>query len=317
MATDDDVHSSPLPTRASLRIAIIGAGGVGGYYGALLARAGHAVAFYARGSHLDAIRRTGLTVQDHDGQFTVRAAAAETVDGLRGAQLAIVAVKGYSLSEVAPVARTLAREGAVVLPLLNGVDAAERLAAAGVDPARIIGGSTFVSASRTAPGVVQRHSRGERLVIGEFDGAMSDRVGTIACALRSTGVETVASPDIVLELWQKYAFICAVSAACGMARAPLGAVRDSALGRLLLERAVAEIVAVGSARGVELPYDQHARTMAFIDGLPGALTPSLLLDVQRGGPTELDMFSVAVSRFGKECRVATPIHDTAAAVLPR
>lgn len=299
-----------------MRIAIVGAGGVGGYYGALLARAGHDVSFLARGDHLRAIRDNGLRIMDHGESWVVRVKASDRYEELPGAALAIVAVKSYSLPEVSEAVVALARAGAVVLPFLNGVDAAERLERAGVPATSILGGSTFVSASRTASGVITRHSTDERIVVGELNGHMSSRVTAIAEVLRSTGVNAVATDTITVELWQKFTFIGAISAACGMARSPIGPLRDTPMGHLLLERAVTEIANVARARGVEIPADQEARTLQFIDALPPALTPSFLLDVQRGGPTELDILSGTVSRLGRTLGVPTPIHDTATAVLP-
>lgn len=299
-----------------MRIAMIGAGGVGAYYGALLAQGGHDVSLYARGDHLAAIRRNGLLVHDHGASASVQVYATDCVEDLTGIELAILAVKSYALPSVSPVVARLAKAGSLVVPLLNGVDMADRLAANGVPAAQILGGSTFVSASRTAPGEVTRHSTHERVVVGELGGGRSTRVERVAEALRSMRVEVVATEAVTVELWQKYNFICAISAACGMARAPLGMVRETELGRVLLERAVGEIAAVARAMDISIPADQEARTLAFIENLSGTLTPSFLLDVQRGGPTELDILSAAVAAFGRKVGVPTPVHDTAAAVLP-
>lgn len=299
-----------------MRIAVIGAGGVGGYYGALLHRAHHDVVLFARGDHLRVIRERGLTVRDRAGDFVVTVDATDSVSELRGADVALVAVKSFSLAEVAPVVAALAQSGTVVLPLLNGVDAAERLIDAGVPAPQILGGCTFVSASRVEPGVVEHHSRKERVVVGELDGVVSRRVIEIAGALGDMGVESVASPVITVELWQKFNMICALAAACGLARGPLHHVRDTPLGHLLIERAVREIALVARACGIGIPDDQERATLALIDSLPGTLVPSFVLDVQRGGPTELPVLSGTVARLGKAAGIPTPVHDTAAAVLP-
>lgn len=299
-----------------MRIAIIGAGGVGGYFGALLARAGHDVTLYARGDHLRVIRERGITIRSSDGGgFTTPIGATADATELRGATVAIIAVKSYSVAEIAPVARDLASAGTVILPLLNGVGAADALEHGGVPPAQILGGLTMVSAFRSAPGEITRVSWQERIVIGELSGEISDRVTAIVEAIGSSGVETVATTNIVPDLWRKFNMLCAMAAACGLARSDVAGIRDTPLGHRLIERAVREIAAVGRAKGVAIPMTQEEETMRRIAALPATMKPSFLLDLERGGPTELDVLSGAVSRFGDETGVPTPVHDTAAAAL--
>ena len=302
-----------------MRIAIIGAGGVGGYYGGLLARAGHDVRAVARGEHLAAIRERCLEVRTPDGSWLATIAASDQAEELAadfGADdLAVVAVKTYSLDEVAPAAAAFARRGATVLPLLNGVDAAERLAALGVPADRILGGLTYISAARIAPGVVERRSPFQRVTVGELAGGVSPRAERVAAALGEAGVETKVVDDVALVLWQKFVFIASMAAVCGLARAPIGALRATALGRRLVERAVREAVAVGRARGVALPADEESRVLALLESLPPAMRPSLLLDLEAGGRTEVDDLSGAVARFAAEAGIETPVHDTAAVAL--
>lgn len=300
-----------------MRIAILGAGGVGGYFGALLARAGHDVVLYARGANLAAIRSNGITIRDVNGAFSIPIGATSVPDELSGAEFAIVAVKSYSLAEIAPVARDLALGGATIVPLLNGVEAADDLGRAGVPRDRLLGGQTSVSAFKSEPGVIQRALWKERIVVGELDGSLSDRATRLVEALRSADIEAIATTNIVVELWRKFNALCAMAAACGMARSDVAGIRDTELGHLLIERAIAEIAAVGRARGVPLPDSQESDMMRGIEAVPGTMKPSFLLDLERGGPTELDVLSGAVSRFGREARIPTPVHDTAAAVLAR
>jgi 2-dehydropantoate 2-reductase len=298
-----------------MKIAILGAGGVGSYYGGTLARAGHQVALLARGSHLDALRRDGLAVRTPDEAFTASVAATDDPREIGEADLAIIAVKSYSLIEIAPAARSLAEAGADILPLLNGVEAADRLVAAGVPEDRVLGGLTEISAVRTGPGAVERRSAFQRIVVGEKAGGTSDRAERIAEAFRAAGVEARASADITVDLWRKLAFIATMAAACGLARAPIGPVRKAPLGHLLLERAVHEVAAVGRGRGIALPADVEAKTLAFIASLPDPIKPSFLLDLESGGPTEIDDLCGAVSRLGRLAGVATPVHDVATAAL--
>ena len=298
-----------------MRFIVIGAGGVGAYFGGELARAGHDVTMFARGAHLDALRRKGLTVRSPDGEFVVPVGATDAVADLPPADVALVAVKSYSLADVAPVVRAVAERGADVVPLLNGVTAADELIAAGVPRERMLGGIARVSAARTEPGVVQRMSAFRSIVLGELAGGSSDRAAAIARAIESAGLEARASDNMPVELWQKFVFITAVAAVCGLARASIGPVRDAPGGPRLIERAVNEVVAVARARGVGLPDDEGPRIAAFIGTLPPAMKPSFLLDVESGGRTELDTLSGAVSRLAADVGIATPVHDTALTVL--
>ena len=298
-----------------MNIAILGAGGVGGYFGGILARAGHRVVLLARGEHLEVVRERGLEVRTPEGSFTVGVEAVGDPEELREIELAVLAVKGYSLAEIAPAARLLAERGAVVLPLLNGVEAADKLIAAGVPGDRVLGGLTEISAVRVGPGVVERRSQFQRIVLGERTGGASERAERIAAAFRETGAEARVSEDITADLWRKFAFISTMAAVCGLARSPIGPVREAPLGILMIERALREVIAVAHASGVALPADVEKGILGFTHSLPGFMKPSFLLDLESGGPTELDDLSGAVSRLGRLAGVETPVHDVATAVL--
>ena len=299
-----------------MRIAILGAGGVGGYDGGVLARANNEVQLLARGKHLEAIRSQGLRITEPDGS-TWRAPVTATDDpaALRGAELALVTVKSYDLDAVGPVAGDLARHGATVLPLLNGVEAADRLEQLGVPRQSILGGLAAISAERTGPGEIVRNSPFNRVVLGELAGGLSERARNIAGVLSAAGIEARASAEMALELWRKFVFITTMSSCCGLARTPVGPVRGAPLGQTLLERATAESVAVGRAMGIGFAADEVTRVLEQVRSMPAPMKPSFLLDVERGGPTELDVLSGAVSRLGRQVGVPTPVHDTAVAAF--
>jgi 2-dehydropantoate 2-reductase len=298
-----------------VRIAFVGAGGVGSYYGGLLARAGHDVTLLARGAHLGALRARALEVRTPEETFTARVAATDNPQAVDPVELAVVAVKNFSLGEVAPIVRTFAASGAVILPLLNGVDVVERLEALGVGRDSILSGLTAISAVRVGPGCVERRSSYQRVVVGEPAGGGSPRAESVARAFREAGTEAEVAADITLEIWRKFAFIASVAAACGLARSPLGPLRETPLGRLLLERAVGEVIAVARVRGVAFGQAAEDSVHQFIAAQPASLKPSLLLDLEAGRPTEIAHMSGAVSRLARQAGLATPIHDTAAAAL--
>jgi 2-dehydropantoate 2-reductase len=296
-------------------VAILGTGGVGGYYGAVLARAGHTVRFWARGANLDALRNRGLEVRTPEGTFQLDVMATEVADELGRVDFGLVAVKSYSLPEVAAAARTVALRGASLLPLLNGVDAADRLVGLGVPREALLGGLTMISAERVAPGVVERKSVFQSVVLGELGGGSSPRAQAIVEALRSASIDARESTQVDVELWQKFVFIASVATVCGLARAPIGRVRTAARGNEFIEAAVSEAVSVARAKGVRLPDEQKARTVATIQGLPPQMRPSFLVDLERGGATELDALMGTVSRLGHELGVPTPVHSAATAAL--
>ncbi|HSG41424.1 MAG TPA: ketopantoate reductase family protein [Thermoanaerobaculia bacterium] len=298
-----------------MKIAILGAGGVGGYFGGALARAGHQVSMLARGAHLDALRERGLEVRTPEETFTVTVGAVDDPRDLGANDLAIVAVKTYSLGDIAPAVRIVAEAGAIVLPLLNGVDAADRLIEDGVPAERVLGGLTEISAVRSGPGVIERRSTFQRVIAGERAGGLSERAERIAAAFREAGAEARASEDIDADLWRKLTFIASIAAACGLARSPIGAVRKAPLGWLMIQRAVHEVITVAQARGVALTAEDEEKILSFAESLADPLKPSLLVDLEAGRPTEIADLSGAVSRLGRLAGVETPVHDVATAAL--
>ncbi len=301
-----------------MEIGIIGAGGVGGYYGGLLARAGNAVRVLARGAHLDAMLRDGLEVRTPEERFRARVLATDDPESLAGVDLAIVAVKSYDLPGIVPAAHAAASAGGAVLPLLNGVEAADQLAEAGVPDENILGGVTYLSAVRTAPGVIERLSPFQRVLLGERgERGPSPRVEAIARAFRSAGVEATVSPSIEIELWRKLIFLAAISSACALVEGDMAAVRARPLGHLLVERLVREAAAVARADRVALPQGEERTALRLIESLPDGMRPSFLLDYLARGPNELDILSGAVARIGRRHALETPVHDAAITVLSR
>jgi 2-dehydropantoate 2-reductase len=304
-----------------MRVAVIGLGGVGGYFAGLLARAGHDVFALARGANLAALRERGLVVRTPDEEWnsaiTVSDDAGELSRSFEAGDLALVTTKAYSLDEIAPAVRRFAERGTLVLPLLNGVEAAERLTELGVPRGQVIGGVTYVSAARIGPGVVERRSPFQRVIVGEFPNGVSSRTESITALFSEAGAEAMASEDITLALWQKFVFIASLAAACGLTRLPVGPLRGSVLGMRLIQRSVREAVAVGRARGVPLLEDEEQRVLDMINSLPATIQPSLLMDLQAGAPTEVAVLSGAIARFAEENRLETPIHDLAAIALAR
>lgn len=300
-----------------MKVVVLGAGAIGAYYGGQLARGGHDVTLYARGENLAAIRRRGLEIRTAEGSTIVQVAATDRADELRAADFAILGVKSYSLDSIGSVVRQTAERGAPILPFLNGVETTDRLVTLKVPRSAILGGVTRISVARVQPGVVERRGAFQSVIIGELDGQTTDRVTRIAGAFRDAGVDTRVSNGIDVDLWQKFVFLVAIAAACGLARSPIGPLREQPLGRRLLQRAVQEAVDVARARGIPLAENEAAQVVAAINALPPGTKPSFLLDLESGGPTELDILSGAVSRYADEAGIAAPIHDTVTAALAK
>lgn len=294
---------------------MLGAGAIGAYYGGKLALAGHDVTLYARGENLTAIRRNGLEIRTPEGSSMVQVHATDRADELGAADFAILGVKSYSLDSIGSVVRQTAEQGAAILPFLNGVETTDHLLTLGVPRGAILAGVTRISVARVQPGVVERRGAMQSVIIGELDGQTTDRITRIAAAFHGAGVDARISDRIDVDLWQKFVFLAAIAAACGLARAPLGEVRERPLGRRLLQRAVQESVDVARARGIPLPDDETAQVVAAIDALPPGTKPSLLLDLESGRQTEVNVLSGAVSRYAEAAGIPVPIHDAVTVAL--
>ena len=298
-----------------MKIAIYGAGGVGGYYGGVLARAGHDVALVARGAHLSAVRRSGLRVRSPRGDFRVRPAVATADPGEIGpVDAVIVAVKSLHLHGVRDGIGPLLGPGTLVVPLLNGVDADEALLPA-VGRARMGKGLTRILSEVSRPGEIRHVGVEPYVAMAEWDGSTSSRVEALVAALSDAGVHAEVPQDIDAALWLKFTFVCAVGGVCAVCRMPVGPVRSLPASRDLLRRAMEEIAAVAAVRGVALPDDAVARALAIADSFPPEGVSSLQRDITAGVPSELDAWSGAAVRLGAEGGVPTPVHSFIYSVL--
>jgi len=287
----------------------VGAGGLGSYVGAVLARVGHDATLVTRGAHLAAIREHGLHVQTVAGDFRVHPDVVESGLEVDAADLAFIAVKAFSLDDVADQAAHLARSGAVVVPLLNGVTASERLVELGVPGDRLVDGIAYMTAFRTAPGEIVRHAEHHRLVVGSYTGAGAAEMGRVTEALAGTGIDVVESEDIAVDLWTKMAVVCSLAVICAITGQPMGPIRTHRFGADIQRRAIAEVAAVGRAQGVALPVTTEAVVGAALDAFPEDFVPSVIHDLRSGRRTEMEDLGGVIVRLGRASGVEVPLHE--------
>jgi 2-dehydropantoate 2-reductase len=298
-----------------MKIAIMGTGGVGGYYGALLARAGQDVTFIARGEHLRAIRQNGLKVKSVLGDFTIfPAQATDHPADIGFVDLVIFATKAYQTEEAVRLIRPIVGKDTVIAPLQNGIDAAERIGAI-VGMRHMLGATTWIYSAVEAPGIIAHFSKFSRILVGELDGSDTPRVQAVYEILKTSGASVELSHEIRKRIWTKFAFISAISAVGCLTRLAIGEYRDVPEARLFLAEAIAEVAAVAGAGGVELDAEVVDSTMAFIDSGAPEMKPSMQRDVEAGRVSELESMIGVIPRLGSLRHVPTPRMDFAYAML--
>jgi 2-dehydropantoate 2-reductase len=300
-----------------MRIAVIGAGGVGGYFGARMAAAGEDVSFIARGAHLEAMRKNGLRIESGVGDFTlkpVHAAASAVELDAEPFDLVVIAVKLWSTDEAIAAARSLVGPRSAVVSFQNGVGAIEALTKAfGSD--RVLGGVVHIATAISAPGVIKHTGTMERFTIGEPSGGITPRVTALVEAAKRARLNAIASDDIRRAIWEKFIFLATFSGVAALSRQPKAAIFADPDLRLLYSDALAEVIAVARASGISLPADHAETVLRFSEGLPDAMKPSLLHDLEGGNRLEVEFLSGAVARLGAQHGVATPVHRIIYAAL--
>ncbi|NPV87445.1 MAG: 2-dehydropantoate 2-reductase [Anaerolineae bacterium] len=295
-----------------MRIAVFGSGGVGGYFGARLAQAGEEVVFIARGAHLDAIRKHGLRVESYLGDFTVAARAEQDPAAVGAVDVVLVAVKAWQLDEAASAMPPLVGSQTLIVPLLNGVEAAPRLAEVfdppGAPVPHVIGGLCRISALLAAPGVVRHAAIEPSIAFNRLDGQADARVERLRQAFDRAGVKVDVAADIHAALWTKFAFIAPFSGLGALTRADAHTLRSLPETRRLLQAGIEEVVAVGRAHGVQLADDLPQRILRGIDAMDGATVASMARDIIEGRPSELEAQNGAVVRLGQAAGVETPVN---------
>ena len=299
-----------------MKILIMGSGAVGGYFGAVLSRAGHEVVFIARGSHLEAINSSGLRVEsDAMGAFEVQASAMERPDGSWKADLVLYCVKGYDNHTGVPTIGPAVGDGTVVLTLQNGMGSVDALAAAYGREA-VLPGLTYVDATRTGPGAVSEFGlKAPDIVFGEEDGSESARVACVRDALDVEGIDVKVADDITKELWSKFIYICGLSGSTCITRSTFDQVVMTPHTLEFVRSIMNEAYAVSQAKGVNIAADYVDTTVDYFVSIKGENTSSMYTDLMRGSPIEVEVLNGAVARMGAEESVPTPVNSFIATCL--
>ena len=298
-----------------MRIAVVGAGGVGGGYGAALAKAGADVTFVARGAHLAAMKSAGLKIESPRGDTHLAPTqATDDPKTIGKVDVVLFCVKLWDLESAGEHIRPLIGPDTAVIPLQNGIDAADRLIPI-LGAKAVMGGVAQISASIIQPGVIRQVGTFMRMIFGELDGSRSKRAEEFLALCLKAGFDATLSDQIVTELWMKFIPLATNASITAATRLPIGKLRDDPDVRAVFLAAITEVIEVGRAKGISLPADALGRTLDFISHTPPAMKASMALDLERGNRLELPWLSGKVVELGREVSVPTPTHDLLYALL--
>jgi len=294
---------------------VVGTGGIGGPYGAALAKSGAEVTFVARGAHLAAIRENGLRIEGDRGETHIKPAqATDDIAGIGTVDFVLFCVKFWDVEDVGRQLRAVVGPQTAIVPLQNGVDAAERLIPV-LGPQAVMGGTAFVTGTIMAPGMIRQTGTYQRMTFGELDGRRSERGQRLRDLCETAGFEGVFSPDIKVPIWEKFILLVPLSGLHALTRVPLGMWRDDPDLLALYEAALRETVAVGLAEGVPLPPDSVDNGVAQMRSMPAHHTTSMGNDLLRGNRLELPWFAGKVVELGRRHDIPTPVNGFIYAAL--
>jgi 2-dehydropantoate 2-reductase len=298
-----------------MRIAVVGTGGVGGGFGAALAKAGADVTFIARGAHLAAMKSQGLKIQGGRGEtHLVPTHATDDPASIGAVDIVLFCVKLWDVESAGEAIKPLVGPDTAVIPLQNGVDAHERLIPI-LGAKSLMCGVAQISASIVAPGVIQQVGTFMRMIFGELDGRRSKRAEELYALCIKAGFDATLSDRILTDLWIKFVLLAANAGIVALSRQPVGQVRDDPDMRAMLVAAYQETIDVGRAKGIALPADTLDKTLDFLGHAPPAMKPSMALDLDRGNRLEWPWLSGKVVELGRQFGVPTPVHGMAYAML--
>ncbi len=296
-----------------MRIAVMGAGGVGGCLGALLTHAGADVTLIARGEHLKSMQQNGLKLVQQTGEFTVPVDATSDPSEVGTIDIVLLAVKTYQITEASQAMDPMIGPKTQVVPLQNGVDSADELVRK-YSADRVLPGASYTIAFIESPGVIRQHSQTAHIVFGREDGQLTAEATAVLAGL-VPAIDAEVTDDIAGVLWTKFLLTAPGNAINATARFPVTRLIQTKAGRALLLGAMHEVAAVGLAAGVNIDPEAIPKGIKFMEGLPQDQRMSMLGDIESGRPLELEAQAGAVVRIGRRVNVPTPINDALYALL--
>jgi len=298
-----------------LKIAVIGAGGIGGFIGGALAKSGQDVWVIGRGKHLEAIRERGLIVDSVSlGKFQTKVKATDQPSDIGVVDLVLFCVKSYDTETALRSIGPMISNDTTVLSFQNGVDNEDKIADA-TGKTRVLGGAISVESFIAEPGLIKQTSGPMRFAMGEMTGEITDRAKKINTAFADAGLKCELSNRIQEILWEKFLFICAAAGVCSVTRSAIGDVISYEKTRELYESVMKEVEAVARSKGIKLAFDIVPRTLALTDRVSKSMKPSMLRDLELGKRLEIDALNGSVSKFGRQVSVPTPVDDFIYAAL--
>ena len=290
-----------------MNIVVVGAGGVGGYFGGMLAKAGFDVTFLVRGETLKAIKTNGLQIKSIKGNFTVNSKATDSYNEIGMPDLVILGVKSWQIEPIAEKLNSVIHEKTMVLPLQNGADNADRLREILPDE-NVLAGLCKIVSKIEAPGVISHFEYEPEVIFGEYNNAKTERVQKLKEIFDKAGFNNTLSEDIHLDIWKKFLFIATVSGMGAITRTPFGVMREDENIRELLYQTANEIMAIANAKGIALTNQHIVMAMAIVDRMDHNTTASMQRDFMGGRPSELQNFNGYIVEQGKQLHIATPIN---------
>lgn len=290
-----------------MNIVVVGAGGVGGYFGGRLAQAGHDVTFLLRTNSYNAIKKNGLSIKSPDGDFSFMPKVAKSTEEVGLAELIILGVKSWQVVEVAKMLKPIIAPATMVLPLQNGANITEKLTSV-LNPNNVLAGFCKIIAKKESAGKILHMGADPEISFGELNNTKTERIEKLEKSLNLAKFKVTVPVNIQLEIWKKYLFITTISGIGGLTRSPMGVLRSNAHLRRMMQSTADEIIEIAQKKNIPLTKDHRDLVFHFIDKLKPETTSSVQRDIMAGRPSELEDFNGYVVREGEKLHINTPIN---------
>ncbi|MDH5413395.1 MAG: 2-dehydropantoate 2-reductase [Flavobacteriaceae bacterium] len=291
-----------------MKIVIIGAGGVGGYFGGKLAQAGFDVTFVVRGEHLSAIKENGLQIKSIKGDFTVHPKVTDDIQTIYDPDLIILGVKSWQVIDVAINLKSVISKNTMVLPLQNGADNANKLLLV-LNEENVLAGLSKIVSKIEAPGIIRHFAFEPEIIFGEINNESTSRVKSVKNVFDKAEFKNRISDNIQLDIWRKFLFIVSISGIAALTRVVIGEIREDMYLRKICYQTALEIMDIANAKGISLSKTDIENAMQAIDNTDFQTTASMQRDIMENRPSELDNFNGYIVRQGRELQIETPIND--------